>query len=195
MLMRLFGIGRTSGATENDRPTAWPGVGYGSWPTISTRTSSNGCLNARSTFSPAGRYVRPSATSARRNSPIAAIRSATGSSASAQPASMTSFRGRAMPPEGNQPERAAKSRSTCGPSVEPAQPRLVDLGVLHVLVHDRQPRVRRHLVALADLRRDTEGHPARRDVAVEGHHRARAEDRALLHHGTVEQHRSGRDEA
>src|SRR5580693_1963980 len=55
---------------------------------MSTRTSANGCLNARSTFSPEGRYLRPAAISARRNSPIAAIRSATGSSASAQPASI-----------------------------------------------------------------------------------------------------------
>src|SRR5208283_5322435 len=63
---------------------------------MSTRTSANGCLNARSTFSPDGRYLRPAATSARRNSPIAAIRSATGSSASAQPASMMLRNGSAM---------------------------------------------------------------------------------------------------
>ena len=43
------------GATEKLRPTGCPGVGYGSWPTISTRTSANGCLKARSTSSPAGR--------------------------------------------------------------------------------------------------------------------------------------------
>ena len=30
-------------------------VGYGSCPTIRTRTSANGCANARSTCSPAGR--------------------------------------------------------------------------------------------------------------------------------------------
>src|SRR5271167_3239399 len=63
---------------------------------MSTRTSANSCLNARSTFSPEGRYRRPAATSARRNSPIAAIRSATGSSASAQPASMMLRNGSAM---------------------------------------------------------------------------------------------------
>src|SRR6266704_1601057 len=62
---------------------------------ISTRSSANDCLKARSTFSPAGRYRRPAAISARRKSPIAAIRSATGSSASAQPASTISVRGRA----------------------------------------------------------------------------------------------------
>ena len=88
MLTRLGGIRRVPGATEKLRPMAFPGVGYGSWPTMSTRTSSNGCLNARSTFSPAGRYRRPAAISARRNSPIAAIWPATGSSARAQPGSM-----------------------------------------------------------------------------------------------------------
>src|SRR5690349_540333 len=96
MLTRLFGIGRTSGATEKLRPTACPGVGYGSWPTISTHTSWNGCLNARSTCSPAGRYVRPAAISARRNSPIAATCGATGSRAFAQPASTISCSCRAV---------------------------------------------------------------------------------------------------
>ena len=38
MLARLRGTGRTSAATEKLSPTACPGVGYGSWPTISTRT-------------------------------------------------------------------------------------------------------------------------------------------------------------
>ena len=70
MLSRLRGSGRTSGATEKLSPTACPGVGYGSWPTMSTRTSSNGKVKARSTFSPAGRYRCPAAISARRNSPI-----------------------------------------------------------------------------------------------------------------------------
>ena len=55
MLASERGIGRVSGATENDSPIACPGVGYGSCPTISTRTSSNGWVNARSTFAPAGR--------------------------------------------------------------------------------------------------------------------------------------------
>src|SRR2546430_5375008 len=59
---------------------------------ISTRTSANGCLNARRTFSPAGRYRRPAAISARRKSPMAAMRSATGASADAHPASTTRFR-------------------------------------------------------------------------------------------------------
>src|SRR3984957_6660460 len=88
MLTRLPGSRRTSGATEKLSPTAYPGVGYGSCPTISTRTPANGCLNPRSTFPPDGRYRRPAATSARRKSPMAAIRPATGSSASAQPGSM-----------------------------------------------------------------------------------------------------------
>src|SRR5580658_11321342 len=96
MLTRLPGSRRTSGATEKLSPTAYPGVGYGSWPTISTRTPANGSLNARSTFSPAGRYRRPAATSARRKSPIAAIRPATGSSASAQPGSIMLRNGSAM---------------------------------------------------------------------------------------------------
>src|SRR6266487_6771302 len=96
MLTRLGGSGRNPAGTEKLSPTAQPGAGYGSWPMISERTSANGCLNARSTFSPAGRYRRPAAISARRNSPIAAIRSATGSSTSAQPASMMLRNGSAM---------------------------------------------------------------------------------------------------
>src|SRR5436190_8336640 len=63
---------------------------------ISTRTSANGCLNDRWTFSPAGRYRRPAVISARRKSPMAAMRSATGASADAQPASTTSLRSRAV---------------------------------------------------------------------------------------------------
>ena len=55
MLARLRGIGRTCGSTENDSPTGWPGVGYGSCPTMSTRTSANGWVKARSTLRPAGR--------------------------------------------------------------------------------------------------------------------------------------------
>src|ERR1700722_5412373 len=96
MLTSRPGSRRTSGATEKLSPTAYPGVGYGSCPTISTRTPANGCLNARSTFSPDGRYRRPAATSARRKSPIAAIRPATGSSASAQPGSRMLRNGSAM---------------------------------------------------------------------------------------------------
>src|SRR5436305_15343461 len=96
MLTRLFGIGRTSGATGKLGPTACPGVGYGSCPTMSTRTSWNGCLNARRTCSPAGRYLRPAAISARRNSPIAATCGATGSRAFAQPASTISCSCRAV---------------------------------------------------------------------------------------------------
>ncbi len=94
MLIRLAGIGRTSGPTEKLSPTAWPGVGYGSCPTISTRTSAKGCWKARSTFGPEGRYVRPAASSVRRKSPIAATRPATGSRAVAQPGSTISFSGR-----------------------------------------------------------------------------------------------------
>ena len=55
MFSRLRGSGRTSGATEKLRPTACPGVGYGSCPTISTRTASKGNVKARNTFAPAGR--------------------------------------------------------------------------------------------------------------------------------------------
>src|SRR6185436_14127834 len=85
MLASDRGIGRTSGATENDSPTACPGVGYGSCPTISTRASANGRVKARSTFGPAGRYRRPAAISARRNSPICATTGSTGASARAHP--------------------------------------------------------------------------------------------------------------
>ena len=49
------GMGRTSGWTENDSPIGWPDVGYGSCPTMSTRTESNGRVNARNTSAPAGR--------------------------------------------------------------------------------------------------------------------------------------------
>src|SRR5580692_9639409 len=94
MLTRLAGSRRTSGATEKLRPTGCPGVGYGSCPTISTRTSANGCWKARSTRSPAGRYRRPAATSDRRKSPMASMRSATGSRAAAQPGSTISRNGR-----------------------------------------------------------------------------------------------------
>ena len=69
MFCRLRGTGRTSRSTENERPTGCPGVGYGSCPTISTRTSSNGRVNARSTRSPAGRYRRPAAVSEREELP------------------------------------------------------------------------------------------------------------------------------
>ncbi len=56
MFARLRGSGATCGWTEKHRPMGWPGVGYGSWPTMSTRTSSNdGDRNARSTALPAGR--------------------------------------------------------------------------------------------------------------------------------------------
>ena len=41
MFRRLAGIA-TSGATEKLRPTEFPGVGYGSWPTIRTLTFSSG---------------------------------------------------------------------------------------------------------------------------------------------------------
>ncbi len=51
------GTGRTSAPTENARPTACPGVGYGSWPTTSTRTSAIGRAKARSTASGAGSHV------------------------------------------------------------------------------------------------------------------------------------------
>src|SRR5918994_4652954 len=93
MLASERGTGRASGATENDSPTAWPGVGYGSWPTISTRTSSKGRVNAGSTFGPAGGYRRPAASSARKNSPICVITGSTGASARAHPASTISDNG------------------------------------------------------------------------------------------------------
>ncbi len=71
MLPSDRGTGRTCRSTAKDSPIGWPGVGYGSWPTISTLTCDIGRSNARSTSGPAGRYVRPAATSARRKSPIA----------------------------------------------------------------------------------------------------------------------------
>src|SRR5690606_2951798 len=61
---------------------------------IRTLTSSKGWVKARSTWAPAGRYCLPSAISLRRKSPMWAMRSATGSSARAHPASTTSCRGR-----------------------------------------------------------------------------------------------------
>ena len=81
MLARLRGTGRTCGSTANERPIGCPGVGYGSCPTMSTRTSSSGAPNALSTRSPLGRYPRPAAVSARRKSPSSAMRGATGASA------------------------------------------------------------------------------------------------------------------
>ena len=94
MLLRLRGIGRTSGATENDSPTAWPGVGYGSCPTMRTRTPASGRVKARSTLGPAGRYPRPAASSARRKSPMSLTRPATGARACAQSGATSSSRGR-----------------------------------------------------------------------------------------------------
>ncbi len=85
MLRRLPGSGLTSGATLKLRPTGWPGVGYGSWPTIRTRTSSSGCWRAARMRVAFGRNGRFAARSARRKSPSWAITSATGASASAQP--------------------------------------------------------------------------------------------------------------
>ena len=55
MLVRERGSGRTCRSTAKDSPIGCPGVGYGSWPTISTRTSDIGRVKARSTASPAGR--------------------------------------------------------------------------------------------------------------------------------------------
>src|SRR6266496_576082 len=150
MVTRLFGSGATSGATEKHRPIGWPGVGYGSWPTMRTRTSANGCLNARSTLSPDGRYCRPAAISARRNSPMAAMRSSAGASASAQPASTMSCSGRAV------------TRATLAPGLrELSEPRLVHRDPLHVVLHDRDHHVRLHVVSLANTCRHTQCHPAR----------------------------------
>ncbi|SHS80574.1 Uncharacterised protein [Mycobacteroides abscessus subsp. abscessus] len=53
-------------------------------------------MKARSTFAPEGRYPRPEEFSSRRNSPILVTWSATGPSASAQPGSTNSARGRAV---------------------------------------------------------------------------------------------------
>ena len=65
--------------------------GIRSWPTISTRTSSKGRVNARSTF--AGREARrPAASSARKNSPICRITGSTGP-VRAHPASTISDNG------------------------------------------------------------------------------------------------------
>ena len=88
------GIGRTSGATENDSPTACPGVGYGSCPTISTRTSSKGCWKARSTFAP-GRQVAAAAgdLGAQEVAHRCATTGSTGANARAHPASTISDNG------------------------------------------------------------------------------------------------------
>ena len=59
MLPSDRGTGRTWRSTANESPIGWPGVGYGSWPTISTFARDIGRSNARSTSGPAGRYVRP----------------------------------------------------------------------------------------------------------------------------------------
>jgi hypothetical protein len=59
MLRRLAGSGDTSGATAKANPTADPGVGYGSWPTMSTRTSATGIDSERNTTSAEGRKSRP----------------------------------------------------------------------------------------------------------------------------------------
>ncbi len=91
MLRRLGGSGRTCASTAKLSPIGWAGFGYGSWPTTSTRTSFSGRWNARKIRSPAGWYGRPAAVSARRNCPIAAIRSSTGLSASAQSGATSPF--------------------------------------------------------------------------------------------------------
>ena len=70
--------GRTCGRRRSRARPDGPASGYGSWPTISTRTSVEGRRNARRTFSPAGRYSVLAAPSARRKSPIAEICPATG---------------------------------------------------------------------------------------------------------------------
>ena len=54
---RLRGTGRTCGSTANERPIGCPGVGYGSWPTMSTRTSSSGARE-RAQHAVAARQVR-----------------------------------------------------------------------------------------------------------------------------------------
>src|SRR3954468_17440442 len=103
------------------------------------RTEWKGCWNARSTFSPAGRYVWPAATSARRNSPISAMRSETGASASAHPVSTISFRG-----------RPGTARDPI--SVEPAEFLAVQGDVGDVPVHRELPGAFRHDVPRPHLR-------------------------------------------
>src|SRR3954469_10059559 len=182
MLTRLFGIGRTSGATEKLNPTACPGVGYGSCPTISTRTSWNGCLNARSTCSPAGRYVRPAAISARRNSPIAATCGATGSRASAQPASTMSCSGRAVTAgrRGGHGGKAYRAGPGSPERVEPPQLGPEPLPAFDVGIHHQRDVLRAERLVLPGLRGHAERDLAGLHVRAVRQHRARADHAAVF---------------
>jgi len=51
MLRSEAGKGVTSFETEKAKPSAWPGVGYGSCPMMTTEIESMEVLNARITFS------------------------------------------------------------------------------------------------------------------------------------------------
>ena len=82
MFCRLRGSGRTSGATENDRPTACPGVGYGSVRDQHAHVVER-LRNARRMLAPAGAHGRPAAVSARRYSPIRVKPSCSGAIAGA----------------------------------------------------------------------------------------------------------------
>src|SRR6478609_4648307 len=119
MLRRLGGSGRTCPSTAKLRPIGWPGVGYGSCPTISTRTSFNGRWKARKMWSPAGRYARPAAISARRNCPIAATRSSTGPNSLAQSG--------ATSPLSTRPARAPMVARVAGSVGIPGRPGIPDV--------------------------------------------------------------------
>ncbi|KFI72476.1 hypothetical protein BMIN_0371 [Bifidobacterium minimum] len=93
MFVRLRGRGETSGDTQKLSPTGWPGVGYGSCPTMRTLMDRKGIVKARRMFGAAGSHGLPCAFSARRKSPMAWICGSTGDRACAQSGSMSSLRG------------------------------------------------------------------------------------------------------
>src|SRR5689334_10240287 len=112
---------------------------------------------------------------------MAAIWSATGARASAQPASTTSLRGRA---------------TAVNPiSVQTPELLAVQTDVLNVLLDDECPSLFWHNMSGTLTSRNSENHRAFPDVALERHHRAGAHDRALLDDGTVEHHRTRGDQA
>src|SRR5690606_33709563 len=63
------GGGFTSGSTEKQRPWAWPGPWYGSWPMITTSTFSKGVVfRALKQLSRSGKITLPAASSRARKS-------------------------------------------------------------------------------------------------------------------------------
>src|SRR5687768_3789312 len=97
---------------------------------------------------------------------MAAIWSATGARASAQPASTTSLRGRA---------------TAVNPiSIQTTELLPVQADVLHVPLHGERPRLFWHNISSTLAGRNPQHHRAFADMAVEGDHRAGADDRALL---------------